>query len=115
MTNRLPQVLGRTSRGDDGCDIELLVQPELLWFGGHFPGTPILPGVVQIHWALHFARECLGMALPAARDFQVKFKATIVPGDRLVLALDRNSARGHLTFEFRRDGQVCSGGRVKLA
>lgn len=115
MTESLPQVLARIPRGAEAIDLELRVQPELLWLRGHFPGTPILPGVVQVHWALHFARECLGVALPAARDFQIKFKTIIVPEDRLVLALDHNSGRGHLSFEYRRGEQVCSNGRIKLS
>lgn len=114
MTDRLPQVLSRISRGPEAIDLELLVPPDLLWFRGHFPGRPILPGIVQLHWALHYAHECLGLDVPAARDFQIKFKAVVVPEDRLLLVLARNIARGSLTFEYRRGDQVCSNGRIKL-
>lgn len=114
MSDRLPQLVSQTPRGADGIELGLCVQPELLWFQGHFPDHPILPGVVQIHWALDFARRFLGVEAEAATDFQVKFKAVIVPGDKLALALTRNDARRHVDFEYRRDGQVCASGRIKL-
>jgi 3-hydroxymyristoyl/3-hydroxydecanoyl-(acyl carrier protein) dehydratase len=34
----------------------LRVPPTLEHFRGHFPGFPILPGVVQLDWAVRFGR-----------------------------------------------------------
>ncbi len=98
----------------DEARLDLLIPPDLFWFRGHFADLPILPGVVQIDWALAFARECLGVDIPAARVFQVKFMATIVPGDRLVLDLRHQRDKGRLDFEYRRDGKACSRGRITV-
>ncbi|CAA7626553.1 hydroxymyristoyl-ACP dehydratase [Magnetospirillum sp. UT-4] len=113
MTETLPRVLARRAT-EAGAELELELQPELLWFRGHFPGTPILPGVVQIHWALHFAAEALGLGVAAATDFQVKFKAILSPGDRPSLALALGPAGRHLDFTYRRGEQVFSTGRIRL-
>lgn len=115
MTERLPVVTASRPRGETGIALELVVQPALLWFQGHFPDAPILPGVVEIHWALHFARLHLGLDLPAAQEFQIKYKALIRPGDCLVLALSHDVAKGRLDFDYRRGDEICSTGRVFLA
>jgi 3-hydroxymyristoyl/3-hydroxydecanoyl-(acyl carrier protein) dehydratase len=114
MTDRLPEILDSRPHGDGGIALTLHIQPELAWFIGHFPAAPILPGVVQIDWALHFARRLLGLDLPSARDFQVKFKALIIPGDRLILTLVPDIGRRRLDFDYRRGDAVCSIGRVRL-
>ena len=36
----------------------MLISPELDWFRGHFPDNPVLPGVVQLHWAVTAAHAC---------------------------------------------------------
>jgi predicted LPLAT superfamily acyltransferase len=88
MTEHLPTVTASHQRGNTGVNLDLHIRPDLLWFHGHFPGTPILPGVVQIHWAVDFARRYLGLDLDTAREFQIKFKAVIQPDDAVVLTLD---------------------------
>jgi 3-hydroxymyristoyl/3-hydroxydecanoyl-(acyl carrier protein) dehydratase len=109
--SRLPRVIA-VRTGEDVAGIDMVVDAGLLWFQGHFPGAPILPGVVQIDWALAFARDHLGLAMPCAREFQIKFKAVIVPGDALTLALRFNPSNGRLGFDYRRGGEVCSTGQV---
>lgn len=102
-------------RTEDGrVELDLEITADLLWFQGHFPDLPILPGVVQLDWAVHFARAHLGLALPAARQFQVKYKSGIFPGDRITLALTHQVERGRLSFDYRRDGAVCATGQVTV-
>lgn len=113
---RLPELIAVTPGADAGASVglDLAIPENLWWFQGHFPGRPILPGLVQLDWALHFARAHLGVDLIAAQDFQVKYKATIAPRDRLRLDLRRDDARGRLSFSYRRDGRDCSSGAVSL-
>ncbi|MBE0531784.1 MAG: acyl-CoA synthetase [Rhodospirillales bacterium] len=97
------------------AEFDLLVPPDLFWFRGHFEAFPILPGVVQIDWAMAFARQYLGLELVAAQRFQVKFASPIGPGDTLVLALRHQCERHRLSFEYRRNGKMCSTGQVTVA
>ena len=113
----LGSMYAQTSRGLlRRAEIDLVVEPDLFWFQGHFPERPTLPGVVQLDWALDFARRHLGLTVPAARCFQVKYKAVISPDTRLtlVLALHPTASGRRLTFEYRRDGEVYSTGSVTL-
>ena len=113
MRPKLPQILVVRHRAN-GVDIDVLVNPDLVWFDGHFPGRPILPGVVQIDWALAMARTYLGLAVTSGRRFQVKFKAIICPRDQLVLSLDHDPIKNRLIFCFRRKQDVCSNGHFSL-
>lgn len=37
------------------AQLQLHMPQDLIYFEGHFPGFQILPGVVQLDWAIHFA------------------------------------------------------------
>ncbi len=86
--SREPEVLSTKLTADTLVRV-LIVQPELAWFDGHFPGDPILAGVVQIRWAIAAARELLGVTAGPAAVQQLKFKAPIRPGARLELEVRR--------------------------
>jgi len=79
----------------------LFVDPSLAVFRGHFPGNPILPGVVQIDWAVSAAQEAFEQT-PADRFrgmSRIKFKAPVAPASWLRLRLNRTDHSVH--FEFR--------------
>jgi len=75
---------------------------------------PVLPGVVQIDWAMRLADRCFGLAKPVADDFQIKFSRVIGPGVALVLILALDPTRHRLSFEYRVDDRIMSSGRVQL-
>ena len=90
------------------------------YFQGHFPGLPVMPGVLQVEalaqtMAVYVARqEGFGdrMGLFAAID-EVRFKRIVQPGDRLSLEitmekLGRRMGRGRAVASV--DGEVaCEG------
>ena len=92
------------------------------FFVGHFPGEPVMPGVLQIE-ALAQAGGMLILGLvPDPENYatyfikidKVKFKAKVVPGDTLILKMDLLSPlrRGiaHMFGEiFVGDKMVCEG------
>lgn len=96
------------------AELDLEIPPDLRWFDGHFPHAPVLPGVVQLEWALEFGRRRFGLRQPAARLFQVKFKSVVQPGDRLILRLAHDAAAGRLKFSYDREDGTCSSGSITL-
>jgi 3-hydroxymyristoyl/3-hydroxydecanoyl-(acyl carrier protein) dehydratase len=82
----LPEIVSRDS-APGGAELVLRVNEDCRWFSGHFPGQPILPGVVQIGWAAHFAADVFGLNLPPTRLEKIKFKRPIAPNASLTLNL----------------------------
>lgn len=54
-------------------------------FAGHFPGTPILPGVVLLDMALQIIAKTSGIALDPCEISSVKFLSPASPGDELLI------------------------------
>ena len=63
------------------------VPASLSFFEGHFPGHPILPGVVALGWLLDGAEKFLGRPLDAVELLNVKFQVVILPGAQLELSV----------------------------
>jgi 3-hydroxyacyl-[acyl-carrier-protein] dehydratase len=76
------------------------VPPEHPAFAGHFPGHPILPGVILLDRAVWLAQQRLGHLGAPWQVSQAKFLSPCGPGDELVFEL-RESPRGGLSFVVR--------------
>ena len=71
------------------------------YFQGHFPGAPLMPGVLMIETLAHVATLLLTDNAPRARIFlrgvdNAKFRRSVVPGDRLRLEVTAGARRGNL-------------------
>lgn len=95
---------------DSGQDLTLLIDPALPQFAGHFPGHPILAGVVQLEWAEMFGRERFGITGEFAGMEALKFQRVIMPRQRVMLSL--SWAAGKLGFRYRSDQGQHSSGRL---
>lgn len=79
-------------------------------FAGHFPGHPIVPGVLLLDWAQAAIEAHLGQALQALAE--AKFHSPATPAD--VLELDFDVGASAVRFEIRSDGRRISSGRLTL-
>lgn len=77
------------------------LSPTLTWFQGHFPEQPILPGVAQLHWVEHFAREWLALSGLFSGLQTIKFLHPVKPGQGLLLDLIWSAAKNQLRFTYR--------------
>lgn len=50
-------------------------------FAGHFPGMPIVPGVVLLDEALHAIGQLIGADFSACQISAVKFLSPVTPGE----------------------------------
>jgi len=108
----MPRVLTRETDGDT-LRLRCQVDDSLQWFRGHFPGFAVLPGVVQLHWAVTFAREHFGLE-GSPRDVQrLKFKKVVIPPATMQLTLSRIGPFD-VSFLFEGDGSQYSEGRLRF-
>lgn len=98
-------------RSGDAVELDLFIPRELEFFPDHFPRLSILPGVVQVDWAIAFARQHLGLAGTFRGLRNLKFVNPVLPETALVLALSL-SAAGDLTFSYQAGERTYSSGRA---
>jgi len=78
-------------------------------FAGHFPGQPIVPGVVLLDQAIQFAERLLERPMAPWQIGNAKFFSPVAPGEALVFSLERK-ASGAVAFQVRSpDRDVASG------
>jgi 3-hydroxyacyl-[acyl-carrier-protein] dehydratase len=95
------------------------------FFQGHFPGEPVMPGVLIIEAlaqvgavALLSAEESPGKLALFAGINRFRFKRPVRPGDRLELAAALTGRRGRIgkaEAEARVDGHVAAAGELMFA
>ena len=100
------------ARSGDTFHYELRVPPTLAHFAGHFPGLPILPGVVQVDWAIRLAADHLPTVRAVASIDRLKFMAPVAPGAVLKLTLAHDAARRRVQFVYRVNGRECASGVI---
>lgn len=85
---------------------------DLFYFEGHFDIVSILPGVVQVDWAIKNARKYFEMR-PQFRAIHVlKFERVIRVETRLFLELSYDEEKGNLNFRYYSSEGQHSSGRI---
>jgi acyl-coenzyme A synthetase/AMP-(fatty) acid ligase/3-hydroxymyristoyl/3-hydroxydecanoyl-(acyl carrier protein) dehydratase len=110
---KAPEVLSQVETEGE-WSLQLSVPPDLAYFSGHFPKAPVLPGVVQVEWALNLGRQLLNLTGPFAGMEVLKFQQLVRPGDEIQLHLRFDPERRKLYFAYRNDTATCSSGRILL-
>jgi acyl-CoA synthetase (AMP-forming)/AMP-acid ligase II len=80
--------------------LEVTVPVDLFYFDGHFPCAPILPGVVQLDWAIAIGRRHFVLPLHFSGVSALKFQHVIQPGNVLTLELTHDVDKGNLNFRY---------------
>ena len=81
-------------------------------FEGHFPGNPILPGIIQLASVRILAARFLGCSLAAQALFNIKFRDMIRPEQTVNLNLSGREKNGGWKVHFEimdNDTPVASG------
>ncbi|MCG2573639.1 AMP-binding protein [Acinetobacter sp. ME22] len=107
-----PVVLSRQQQ-DEQHIFQLEFPPELNCFKGHFPNFPIYPGVGQIAFLQHFARELWADLLWCQGFEQLKFQDLIRPYHVLQLSLSRKQHK--VSFELKHADKNIASGRLLFA
>ena len=96
----MPGILSRIV-SDDTLRLRFDIREDLDCFRGHFPGVPVLPGVVQLDWAVRIACEHFGVQGVPKDIRRLKFKSVVIPPAEIDLELTRT---GPTTVRFAYTG-----------
>lgn len=111
--------------GDNKCTGVKNVTINEPFFPGHFPGHPIMPGVLQVE-AMAQVASCLMLRKPENQGKigyfmsadKVKWRHPVLPGDTLFIEAEIVKTRRNIGFASCRcvvNGQVVSSGELKFA
>ena len=101
------------------------------FFQGHFPGRPIMPGVLMIEAVAQLGAVVLGTELEAktgkaskvmgyfASVKEFKFKQPVIPGDQLVISIEFTGRKRRIYMANGKveivGGKLAARGRIMLA
>ena len=81
-------------------------------FAGHFPGNPIVPGVVLLDQAILFAEQLLAQNGVNWQVGTAKFFSPVKPAEALTFSLDAK-ASGAIAFSIRAAERDVAAGSLK--
>ncbi|CAN5922239.1 hydroxymyristoyl-ACP dehydratase [soil metagenome] len=96
---------------DGGLELDLRIDADLPALAGHFPGLPIVPGVCLLDWVIRLSARHLALLPDGARQFQIKFRRVLQPGEAVTLSLRRLSG-GRVQFDYKRNDTIYASGTV---
>ncbi|WP_010298455.1 AMP-dependent ligase [Candidatus Odyssella thessalonicensis] len=93
--------------------ISFKLPADLSYLDGHFPEFPILPGVVQLHWAVELAQEIFGINSLVSHGSQIKFSNVITSSEVIYeLNLVYNSDKNMCSYRYKSQEKVYSSGNI---
>ncbi len=108
---RVPQ-LRLLERTPQRVLFELYVPATLFYLDGHFPLAPVLPGVVQLDWAILYGRQYFDLAPTFRAIHGLKFQHVIRPEHPLQLELVHDAHKESLSFRYFSSAGQHSSGRI---
>ena len=82
-------------------------------FAGHFPGRPIVPGVMLLEWVLVEVGGALGRAPRQLRVREAKFFAPLEPAQRAQLRFELPAEGTRCAFDIRREATPIARGTLE--
>ena len=108
-------LIGAIDLTNDKARVPMQVSSSLVWFAGHFPGQPVLPGVVQVHWAINLATALFTELAVFSAISNLKFNSVIVPESQITLTLFFNREKKSVAFVYGQDETTFSSGTIIFA
>ncbi len=103
-------------RGPNSVSAETTLGPDSLWFDGHFPGFPILPGIAQLALVSDMLKKHArqkGRTISVSEIRKVRFRQFVRPNDTLeILSAPDEQEPGVYKFKIMVKGQVACNGVI---
>jgi 3-hydroxymyristoyl/3-hydroxydecanoyl-(acyl carrier protein) dehydratase len=106
-------IVKNIDKQDNRIELVLCFPKEAIYFQGHFPETPILPGFVQIYYAMFFAKKYWPISDNLNNIKKMKFTKIISPDFDVSLVLEKISD-DKIAFKYKDDTRIYSSGEFHL-
>ena len=96
---------------DRAITAKVQMPADCVWFDGHFPNMPILPGVAQLTLVADLLNRAMKRSVVIRSISRVRFKQMIRPNDTIAVSLSPTQ-KDAATYGFRLSNGpelVCSG------
>ncbi len=104
---RQPIIL-KKDQSENKVEYSLRIPNDLAYFEGHFNKMAVVPGVVQLNWAVEFAKADLGVKGDVSLGSQIKFSNLMRPNDEVLLCLEYNREKSTVSYSFKGESGVTS-------
>jgi len=111
---RLLPSITAIEQNNDEVLLKLIINADLKCFQGHFDDVAVVPGVVQLDWAVTFAREYLAMQGDVLEVSVLKFQKLLFPEMKVQLEIIKKTAK-KFTFRYYMADDKFSSARVELS
>jgi acyl-CoA synthetase (AMP-forming)/AMP-acid ligase II len=95
--------------------LQLTIPADLFYFDGHFDQAPILPGVVQVDWAIAIGRRYFDLPPVFRAVNMLKFQQVIRPEQTVTLELNYDAEKETLSFRYTSAVGPHASGRIVFA
>ena len=109
----LPEILEKEIFGNKVV-LKCFIPDDLLYFKGHFPQMPVLPGVTQLHWAVSYANEFFRITSSINQITTIKFMKIILPKNIVFITLEYYPDLKCFTFAYSYEDKIYSTGRLNI-
>jgi 3-hydroxymyristoyl/3-hydroxydecanoyl-(acyl carrier protein) dehydratase len=109
-----PEIIN-IAQSQEHAELKLVIPEALVYFRGHFPGFALLPGVVQLDWAIQYGIQHFALGAVFARTIRIKFRKPIRPNHHLTLSLKYVRSRNSIYFDYQDAEGPCSSGQIGFA
>lgn len=92
------------------------IGPDSLWFNGHFPDEPILPGIALLSMVVQTIKQYeheKGNRIKISELKRVRFRQIVHPGDSILLSITKENDKDFLyTFKLIVNNEVACKGLI---
>ncbi len=106
-------IFSGVSTHQNSCILTLFIPEKLHYFTGHFPNRPVLPGIVQVHWATQLTQKVFRLNhFHSLRN--LKFHNMAMPDTTLKLSLEHSADADSVKFRYYHDDSTYSSGVLQF-
>lgn len=108
----LPDFIQTIKVDSDQAQFLINLSPDNGCFAGHFNEYPILPGLIQIHWANLASQKIFNCVLQGNIN-KLKFMSPIQPPIEIILGIQNLPQKNCISFNYTNStGKIFSSGRM---